>query len=101
MFHALGDPTRLAILTQISKGEAPAGDLAKERQITVNATLKHLRILEEAGLTETVKVGRERRCRMRLDRLAEIERWVTETRRAWNYRLDRLDDFLRQTKGQP
>jgi DNA-binding transcriptional ArsR family regulator len=98
MFHALGDPTRLAILRQISLGEAPARELAKPRKITLTATLKHLRILEAAGLTETVKVGRERRCRMKTERLAEIEAWVAETRRSWNFRLDQLELFLKESK---
>ena len=96
MFHALGDPTRLAILTQLRRGEAPAGELATPRKITLTAALKHLRILEDAGLTETVKVGRERRCRLRLDRLNEIESWVEETRRSWHFRLDELDAFLKE-----
>jgi len=96
VFHALGDPTRLAMLKELCHGEIAAGDLAKPRNITLTATLKHLRILEEAGLTTTLKVGRERRCRMRTDALSEIERWVQETRRAWNFRLDQLDALLNE-----
>ena len=98
VFHALGDPTRLAMLQQISKGEVAAGDLAKPRSISLTAALKHLQILDEAGLTETFKVGRERRCRLKLERLSEIERWVEETRRTWNFRLDQLEAFLLESE---
>jgi DNA-binding transcriptional ArsR family regulator len=101
VFHALGDPTRFAMLQEISKGEVAASDLANPRRITLTATLKHLRILDEAGLTETFKVGRERRCRMRVEALNEAERWMQETRRVWNFRLDQLDKVLAEMREKP
>ena len=101
VFHALGDPTRFAILQQVSRGEVAAGELVCGRNITLTAILRHLQILESAGLTESVKVGRERRCRVRLERLVEIEQWIEETRRAWNFRLDQLDVFLKENEDQP
>jgi DNA-binding transcriptional ArsR family regulator len=70
--------------------------LAKDLSITLTATLKHLSVLEKAGLMRTTKVGRERRCRLEVEALSSIEAWIEETRRAWNLRLDSLEAFLLQ-----
>jgi DNA-binding transcriptional ArsR family regulator len=94
VFHALGDPTRMAMYQRISQSEAAASELAGPLNITLTATLKHLRVLEKAGLATTVKVGRERRCRVQAQALSDIERWVEETRKAWTFQLDNLDRFL-------
>jgi DNA-binding transcriptional ArsR family regulator len=94
VFHALGDPNRLAMVQRTRQGEVPAGELAKELSITLTATLKHLAVLEKAGLMRSIKVGRERRCQLELQALSSIEAWIEETRRAWNLRLDSLESFL-------
>ena len=99
VFHALGDPSRMAILQQIGQGEATAGELAGPLNITLTATLKHLKVLEDAGLTVSEKVGRERRCRVREESFHEIERWIRETRRAWMHRLDQLEIFLQESES--
>ena len=98
VFHALGDPSRMAMIQQIGTGEVMVSDLAGPLNITLTATLKHLRVLEDAGLAVSTKVGRERRCRLREPSLSGIERWVKETRRAWMFRLDRLEDFLKESE---
>ena len=94
LFHALGDPTRLALFQQISRQETVVSELAKPLQISLSATLKHLRVLEKAGLAESRKVGRERKCRASCQPLEEMEQWISETRRAWSFRLDQLEVFL-------
>jgi DNA-binding transcriptional ArsR family regulator len=86
----------MAMYQSISKSEIAAGELAKPLNITLTATLKHLRVLEEAGLATTVKVGRERRCRVQAQALVELENWIEETRKSWTFRLDNLDAFLRE-----
>ncbi len=96
VFSALGDPTRMALYQHISRAESTATDLAKPLHITLTATLKHLRILEEAGLATTVKVGRQRRCRVTAEPLEQIESWIAETRRQWTMRLDNLEAFLKE-----
>ena len=89
----------MAMYNQISRGETAAGDLAKPLNITLTMTLKHLRVLEEAGLATSVKVGRERRCRIQAAPLDEIQRWIEETRRAWTFRLDNLETFLNESEN--
>ena len=59
-FAALGDPTRLAIVERLARGPASAGDLAAPTALSLPAVLKHVRVLEEAGLVTTVKRGRVR-----------------------------------------
>lgn len=100
VFHALGDPTRMAMLQHIGRGETVVSRLAEPLNITLTATLKHLRILEEAGLARSEKVGRERRCRVEAAALDGIERWIEETRQAWFFRLDNLDAYLKRTEPQ-
>jgi DNA-binding transcriptional ArsR family regulator len=95
VFHALGDPNRMAMLQRMSQGEVAVSDLAGRLDITLTATLKHLGVLERAGLASTTKVGRERRCSLKVDSLRDIESWVQSTREAWMFRLDRLEAFLR------
>jgi len=97
-FSALGDPNRLAMVRQMSLGEVTVGDLAANLKITMPATLKHLAILERAGVATSSKIGRERKCRLEEIFLNDIDSWVTETRQAWNFRLDRLAALLEGSK---
>jgi DNA-binding transcriptional ArsR family regulator len=97
IFHALGDPTRMAMVMEASRGEVALADLAAERRISLTATLKHLKVLEGAGLMHSTKVGRERRCRVKPEAFAGIASWLEETRRAWAFRLDNLETYLEET----
>ena len=64
VFHALGDPTRRAILDKLSKGPLSVSRLATPLDITLTAVVQHLQVLEESGLVHTEKVGRIRTCRI-------------------------------------
>src|SRR2546421_101124 len=64
VFHALGDPTRRAILDKLSKGPIAVYRLAPRLDITLTAVVQHLQVLEESGLIHTEKVGRVRPCRI-------------------------------------
>ncbi|MBL8642633.1 MAG: helix-turn-helix transcriptional regulator [Rhodospirillaceae bacterium] len=94
VFHALGDPTRRAILEKLSLGPAAVSTLAAPLKITVAAVVQHMQVLEDSGLVQTEKVGRVRTCRMEPAGLSIAERWVTERRNAWEKRLDRLGALL-------
>ena len=60
VFHALGDPTRRAIMERLSQGPISVSQLAEPLQITLAAVVQHLQILEESGLVRTEKAGRVR-----------------------------------------
>jgi DNA-binding transcriptional ArsR family regulator len=94
LFHALGDPTRRAILDRLSEGPLSVSRLATPLEITVTAVAQHLQVLEESGLVHTEKLGRVRTCRIETAGFSALERWVRDHRSMWERRLDRLDDLL-------
>ena len=94
VFHALGDPTRRAILERLSDGPISVSKLARPLDITLAAVVQHLQVLERSGLVHTQKLGRVRTCRMEPQGLSIAERWIDERRSLWEKRLDRLGDFL-------
>jgi len=94
VFHALGDPTRRAILERLSAGPISVSKLARPLDITLAAVVQHLQVLERSGLVHTHKLGRVRTCRMEPRGLSIAERWIDERRSLWEKRLDRLGGFL-------
>ena len=94
VFHALGDPTRRAILDALSQGPRSVSQLAEPLAITVTAVAQHLQILEDGGLARTEKVGRVRVCQIETAGFGALERWIADHRTLWQRKLDRLGDFL-------
>jgi DNA-binding transcriptional ArsR family regulator len=94
VFHALGDPTRCALMEKLGDGPVSVSRLADPLDITLAAVVQHLQILEESGLVRTEKVGRVRTCRIDPDGLAAAQKWISDRRPAWDRRLDRLGDLL-------
>ncbi|MBI3473196.1 MAG: winged helix-turn-helix transcriptional regulator [Candidatus Solibacter usitatus] len=94
MFHALGDPTRRAILDKLSEGPLSVSRLATPLAITLTAVAQHLQVLEESGLVHTEKVGRVRTCRIETAGFSLLEQWIGEHRSTWERRLDRLGSLL-------
>ena len=97
VFHALGDPTRRAIVDALTAGPASVSRLAAPLGITVTAVAQHLQILEEAGLVHTEKTGRVRTCRIEPAGFDALMQWVRDHRTVWERRLDRLGELL----GEP
>jgi DNA-binding transcriptional ArsR family regulator len=94
VFHALGDPTRRAIVEKLCEGPASVSRLAKPLRITLAAVVQHLQILEKSGLVQTQKIGRVRTCRVAAAGLTVVERWIGDRRSLWERRLDRLGHLL-------
>ena len=94
VFHALGDPTRRAIMEKLSQGPISVSRLAGPLDITLAAVVQHLQVLEESGLVQTEKVGRVRTCRIEPDGLSAARQWIDDRRTTWEQRLDRLGDLL-------
>jgi DNA-binding transcriptional ArsR family regulator len=94
VFHALGDPTRRAMVEKLSHGAVSVSSLAKPLDITLAAVVQHLQVLERSGLVRTTKVGRVRTCRIEPKGLTVAERWIEERRSLWERRLDRLGALL-------
>jgi DNA-binding transcriptional ArsR family regulator len=98
-FGALSDATRRAILLQLGQAEASVSELASGFDMTLTGLKKHVQILEDAGLITTRKVGRVRSCRLGPKRLDDATKWIASYRQQLEQRLDRLAEFLEQTKG--
>jgi DNA-binding transcriptional ArsR family regulator len=96
LFHALGDPTRRAMLGRLSEGPLSVSALAAPLGITLTAVAQHLQILEEGGLARTEKLGRVRTCRIEPAGFDALERWIRDHRTVWERRLDRLGSLLEE-----
>jgi DNA-binding transcriptional ArsR family regulator len=99
VFHALGDPTRRALLEKLTHGPVSVSKLAEPLAITLAAVVQHLQILEECGLVQTEKTGRVRTCRIEPVGLDVAAEWLKKRRSAWEQRLDRLGDLLAEEDG--
>jgi DNA-binding transcriptional ArsR family regulator len=94
VFHALGDPTRRAMIEKLSEGPVSVSKLAKPLDITLAAVVQHLQVLERSGLVRTEKVGRVRTCSVEPKGLTVVERWIADRRSLWESRFDRLGKLL-------
>lgn len=97
VFHALGDPTRRAILEKLSDGPASVSSLATPLDMTLTAVVQHLQVLEESGLVRTEKLGRVRTCRLEAAGFSVAQQWIADRRSTWERRLDRLEDLLSES----
>lgn len=98
VFHALADPTRRAVVQALTKGEASVSDLAAPFQMGLPAFMKHLGVLEDAGLVASEKVGRVRTCALKPETLSATERWFEEQRVFWQGRYAQLDALISALK---
>lgn len=96
-FSALSDPTRRAILTTLQRGHASVTELARPHDISMPAILKHLHVLEHAGLIEQKKTGRVRMCRLNVGPMRQAADWLSLYRVFWDNQLDNLGKFLERT----
>lgn len=94
VFHALGDPTRRAIVERLSRGSLSVSDLARPLEVTLAAVVQHLTVLEDSGIVRTEKIGRVRSCHLEPDGLRVAERWISERRGLWERHFDRLGELL-------
>jgi DNA-binding transcriptional ArsR family regulator len=94
VFHALGDPTRRALLARLGQGPMSVTALARPFDISLAAVVQHIQVLERSGVIRTTKVGRVRTCRLEPRGLDVAARWIDERRRLWERRLDRLGELL-------
>jgi len=101
VFHALGDPTRRAIVDKLVNGPLSISRLATPLGISLTAVGQHMRVLKESGLAHTEKVGRVRVCRLDTEGFSALEQWIKDHRSVWERRLDRLGDLLAQSDPGP
>jgi DNA-binding transcriptional ArsR family regulator len=91
VFAALGDPVRLAIMLRLcADGPLPTMRLKQRIAISRQATTKHLRVLEEAGLVRSDRVGRDRAWRIDPNQLTRTRDYLERIAVQWDARLERL-----------
>lgn len=97
-FQALADPSRRAMVDRLVQGPATVSELAKPLAMSLPGVMQHLAVLEASGLVVSEKIGRTRTCRIEPKVLTQAEHWIAERRALWERRLDRLGQFLDETK---
>jgi DNA-binding transcriptional ArsR family regulator len=97
-FAALSDTTRRGVLEQLGRSDASITDLAEKFQMTLAGMMKHIGVLEQAGLVATEKVGRVRTCTLGTRRLEEESAWLERHRQLWDSRFDALDKVVEELK---
>jgi DNA-binding transcriptional ArsR family regulator len=100
VFHALGDPTRRAIVQALTDGPRSVSGLASPLDMTLSAVVQHLQVLEESGLVISEKSGRVRTCRLESAGLMLASDWLANCRTMWEQRFDRLGEFLNEAEGE-
>lgn len=100
VFHALADPTRRAVVRRLGRGPATVSELANPFDMALPSLMKHVSVLERAGLVRSSKSGRVRTCVLEHQNLAAAERWLDEQRTLWAGRYEKLDNLLETLKGR-
>ena len=95
-FAALADPTRRAVIDQLSTGPAPVSDLHAPHDMALPTFLKHLKVLEAAGLVRSEKAGRVRTVHIEAMALQPLDDWLSAHRTRWLRRLDRLEALTKK-----
>lgn len=94
IFAALSDPTRRAIIAQLTGGPCSGTRLGAPFAMSAPAISKHLAVLERCGLIVRWKAGRVHYCRLVADPLVQAGAWIEQHQAFWERQLDALDDYL-------
>ena len=94
VFQALADSTRRGIVERLLHGPASVSELAQPHGMSLPGFMKHLRVLEEAGLVLREKEGRVVRCELAPEPMKDAAMWLAHYEKFWNERFDALGRFL-------
>jgi DNA-binding transcriptional ArsR family regulator len=95
VFNAIGEARRRDILDTLIAGEKAVGTMATDLAMSQPQVSKHLRVLSEVGLVRCRAEGRRRLYSLEPDRLQPFHDWLAKYEQAWNERMDRMDDYLK------
>lgn len=101
VFQAIADPTRRIIISKLAREPLNITQIGEDLDMSKQAIAKHVKILQECGIINVRRTGREQICTAQLKQLDEVADWVTQSRRLWNQRFEKLDRFLTETKNNP
>ena len=98
IFAALADPTRRAILSRLTQGQASVNEIASPFKMSQPAVSRHLKVLERAGLIERDVDQQRRPAKLKAEKMAMAVDWLTDFRAFWGKSFDQLDDVLASMK---
>jgi DNA-binding transcriptional ArsR family regulator len=93
-FQAIADPTRRAILVLLAAQTMTAGAIADNFKVARPTISKHMAVLSECDLITSNQKGREIYYELKIDRMKEIDQWLTQFRKIWETRYNQLDNLL-------
>jgi DNA-binding transcriptional ArsR family regulator len=96
VFNAIAEADRRAILNALIAGEKAVGSIVSDVSMSQPQVSKHLKVLSEVGLVRCRADGRRRVYRVEPARLRPMHDWLAKFEQAWNDRLDRVDDYLKE-----
>lgn len=95
MFGALGDTTRLAIISRLQDGsEQSVSNLCSGLTLTRQGVTRHLHVLEQAGIVHSQRVGRETRYQLQIAKLTEARDYLANASLQWDDALERLSKHI-------
>jgi len=100
VFNAIAEARRREILDALMAGEKAVGAIVDDLSMSQPQVSKHLRVLSEVGLVRCRAEGRRRLYRLEPARLRPLYEWLAKYEQAWNDRLDRVEDYLRELQQQ-
>jgi len=100
VFNAVADGHRREVLDALIAGEKAVGEIVNGLSMSQPQVSKHLRVLSEVGLVRCRADGRRRLYRLEPERLRPLREWLATYERAWNERMDRVDDYLKELQRQ-
>jgi DNA-binding transcriptional ArsR family regulator len=100
VFNAIAEAHRREILDVLMAGEKPVGAIVDDLSMSQPQVSKHLRVLSEVGLVRCRAEGRHRLYRLEPARLRPLQEWLAKYERAWNDRLDRVEDYLKELQNK-
>ena len=96
VFNAIAEVRRREILDVLMTGERAVATIVADLSMSQPQVSKHLRVLSEVGLVTCRADGRRRLYRLEPARLRPMHEWLAKYEQAWNDRLDRVDDYLKE-----
>jgi DNA-binding transcriptional ArsR family regulator len=100
VFNAIAEARRREILDALMAGEKAVGAIVDDLSMSQPQVSKHLRVLSEVGLVRCRAEGRRRLYSLEPARLQPLHEWLAKYEQAWNDRLDRVEDYLKQLQQQ-
>ena len=100
VFNAIADTRRREVLDALITGEKAVGEIVSGLSMSQPQVSKHLRVLSEVGLVSCRAEGRRHLYRLEPARLQPFREWLAAYEQAWNARMDRVDDYLKELQQQ-